>query len=73
MVLAASLLDEVASEYANHGCNDWEYPSDWSQQEKEEFCAEYHEWNGDPEEYNPKFLNLPDFAVMRFLAYKIQP
>jgi hypothetical protein len=32
---------------------------------------EYHEWNGDPEEFNPRFLALHDYAVMSFLAHKL--
>ena len=36
--------------------------------ERQEFVKKFHEWNGDPEEYEPNFLHLPDFAVMRFVS-----
>lgn len=69
--LAASLLRTASDDFANHGCNDWEWPADWTHEQKTEFVREYHEWNDDPEEFDADYLHLPDFAVMAFLAHKI--
>lgn len=59
-----------AERYARHGCNDLphDFWNGWTKSERQEFVKTYHKWNGDPEEYNPEFLELPDFAVMRFIA-----
>lgn len=70
-VLVKYFLEDYSSRLGNDGCNDWDFPKDWSVREKEEFVKHYHAWNGDPEEYNPKRLNLPNFAVVSFLAYKM--
>lgn len=70
--LAAQMLEMASKSYSNHGCNDWDWPEDWSIKERQDFTKAYHEWNGDPEEFDPKFLNLPDFAVMGFLAAKLK-
>lgn len=69
--LAASLLREASEEFEHHGCNDWEFPADWSLAERQKFVLEYYTWNGDPENFEPDFLELPDFAVMDFLAHKL--
>lgn len=70
--LAVSFLQEASHEYNSHCCNDWEFPSNWSKKEKIQFVKEYHQYNGDPEEFNLKHLYLPDFAAMSFLAHKLE-
>lgn len=72
--LAAKFLELAAGEFSNHGCNDVDddFFSGWTKDERQEFCKEWREWNGDPEEYDPEFLSLPDYAIMDFLAYKIR-
>lgn len=67
--LAAAMLNEYSSALANKCCNDWDFPEDWSFEENAEFCKGYHEWNGDPEEFNEAWLELPDFAVAAYLAH----
>ena len=72
-LLAARFLEEVSDLYGYHSCNDvdenvW---GSWTIDERKEFVKEYHEWNGDPEEYDPDWLRLPNFAIMGFLAYKL--
>lgn len=66
--LAAEMLQLASDSYANHGCNDWEFPKDWTRKERQQFIRDFQEWNGDPEER--EFLN--DFEVMAFLAHKIE-
>lgn len=70
--LAAQMLKMASESYSNHGCNDWDWPEDWGIKERQDFTKAYHEWNGNPEEFDPKFLSLPDFAVMAFLAAKLK-
>jgi hypothetical protein len=71
--MAAKFLQTMSEEFANHGCNDVDesFYDGWSLYERRKFVHEFHEWNGDPEEYTPDFLQLPDFALMAFLAYKL--
>jgi len=72
--LAAKFLDLALEEFGNHGCNDVEesFWEGWTTKERQEFCKEYAEWNGDPEEYDPNYLHIPDFALMGFLAHKLR-
>ena len=72
--LAALLLEIAAEEFCNHGCNDFElkrFVPDLKQ--RRQLVKEYHEWNGDPEEYDPeaKYEYFPDFALMSYLADKL--
>lgn len=69
--LINGFLVEYKNRLSNDGCNDWKFPEVWTNFEKQEFVKTYHAWNGYPEEYNPKRLSLPNFAVVSFLAYKL--
>jgi hypothetical protein len=66
--LVGQFLKAFSDRLGNDCCNDWNFPDDWTHEEKVEFCRAYHDWNGDPEEFNPDHLHLPDFAVAEFLA-----
>jgi len=73
-ILAVKMLELASENFSNHCCNDVDekvYRS-WTPEERKQFVKEYHEWNGDPEEYDENFLYLPDFAIMDFLAYKLK-
>lgn len=69
--LASDFLELLSEMMGDCACNDWEFPSNWSKDEKKEFVKGYHKWNGDPEEYNENYLSLPDFAVAGYLADKL--
>lgn len=71
LILAAEFLEQHSDDLSDNGCNDWEYPDDWTEQEKIDFCREYHNFNKSPEDFNPEDLTLPDFAVASFLAHKL--
>jgi len=69
---AASLLKMYADELGTHGCNDFDLAYMLpNAEERKHFVKEYHDWNGDPEEFDPDNLNLPDFAVVGFLAHRL--
>lgn len=72
--LAADMLEKASDEFSNHGCNDVENSvyKNWSLEERRQFVKEFHIWNGDPEEYNENFLNMHDYMIMGFLAYKLE-
>lgn len=63
--LAANLLNIASDEFGNHGCNDVSEQvfKDWSLNERQKFVKEFHEWNGDPDEYNENFLHIPDLCI----------
>ncbi len=52
--LAANLLRLAADEFSNHGCNDIDDDllKDWTDQEQEQLCKDYEQWNSgmNPEE-----------------------
>lgn len=68
--LAGHYLCEYASDLGNRGCNDMDESlfEEWSLEERREFVKSASEWNGDPENYDPDFLHLPDFMVVAYLA-----
>lgn len=71
--LASLLLDKASKEFGRHGCNDVDknFYSGWSIEERKKFVKEYHDYNGDPEEYDENFLHIPDFALMGYLSHKL--
>lgn len=68
LALAAGLLDKAGDHFSNHGCNDWEFPPDWTIEERRELVRAMYKDNGDPENFDPGNLAVPDWWVMRFLA-----
>lgn len=73
--LASSLLKDAAHVFSNHGCNDVDesHYDGWTKEDRQQFVKEFHDWNGDPEEYDPEQLDLPDWLLMDFLAFKLKP
>jgi hypothetical protein len=71
--LAAEFLNIASEQFSRHVCNDVDdlLFENWTLEERRKFIKEYHEWNGDPEEYDENFLHLPDWAIMSFLAKKL--
>lgn len=71
--LAVMFLKMASEEFSRHGCNDLDpgLLTDWSPEEIIALDKAYHEWNGDPEEHGPDNSWLPDFALMSFLAAKL--
>ncbi len=67
------MLELASNEFSNHGCNDVEDSvyEGWTKEERQQFVKEFHDWNGDPDEYDPNFLHLGDSTIMAFLAYKL--
>ncbi|MBL4886752.1 MAG: hypothetical protein JKY95_19775 [Planctomycetaceae bacterium] len=71
-LLAAQMLADYCDKLSDNCCNDWEYPDDWTLEEKQKFKKDYHDWNGDPEVYDDDHLNLPDFAVAALLSAQLE-
>ena len=74
LALAAKMLELASDTFSNHGCNDVDENvyDGWTLEERQQFVKEFHEWNGDPEEYEETFLHLGDSTIMSFLAAKLE-
>ena len=72
--LAAALLDMAAGVFDNHGCNDLDAHvlSLLSVGEWDALTREYHDYNGDPEEYDFDYPIHHDAALMSFMAHKLR-
>lgn len=70
--LAAKMLDSLSDILSNRGCNDFEFPANWSKEEKIKFVKGFHYWNGDPEEFDENNLYMADFSVSSFLAERLR-
>lgn len=73
--LAVHYLNEHSTELGENCCNDVDEDvifKDWTLEERKKFVKEYHDYNGDPEEYDEDFLHIPDFAIVSFLAHKLK-
>lgn len=84
LLLAADLLDKAASEFGNHGCNDYDLPRSMSHADVEtlaDLCNRDNFQNvRDMSKIDPKDMqtakrlrrNAPDFVVMGALAFGLR-
>jgi len=71
MEIAVTMLEDYSSYLSNRCCNDFEWPINWTHEEKTKFTKDFHDWNGDPEEYEQGDVLNSDFSVAAFLASKL--
>lgn len=72
--LGSHLLRMAADEFGNHGCNDFKLIDLVPDvEERRALVKAYHEWNGDPHEYNAErtYTYFEDFALMAFLSHQM--
>lgn len=72
--LFLTFLEDASDNLSGNTCNDvddkvWK---GWKKSDRINFVKEFHEWNGDPEEFDKNNLHLPDFAILDFLIYKLK-
>ena len=62
-LLLVKFIDIAAQEFSNHGCNDVpdKFWSDFTPEEKSALVYDMHLQNGDPEEFDPKYLDVSDW------------
>lgn len=70
--LAALMLEQLSELLGSKNCNDFWFPDDWTDKEKQIFIAEFHIHNGDPEEFRHDCLNIADFCAADLLARKLR-
>ena len=44
-LLLADFLEEFGERLGNDGCNDWDWPKDWSKEERAQFIREFIAYN----------------------------
>lgn len=71
LALAAKFLSDYSDRLGNDTCNDWKFPDDWTDAERMTFIWEFHQANGDPQEFNPAHKHIDNSAVAFLLARKI--
>ena len=71
LLLVADLLNDASETYSNHGCNDFDFPSDWTDIEKQAFVVDFQIWNGGIDD-DDDADNMADWCVMATLANKIR-
>ena len=79
ILLTSALLKMAADEFGNHGCNDMDKgllkKIGFTDEEKIELARQFHEWNGDLEEFEGTirdFNGLGDSVWMSFMAHKLK-
>ena len=72
LAVAAEMLELASDEFSNHGCNDWDFPDDWTIDERRELVRAIYQDNGDPQNFDPDRLCAMDYQVMRFLARRLK-
>lgn len=72
--LTIALLKMASEHFSRHGCNDFpkEIESLLSPSEWDKLNKEYHEYNGDPEEYVPNQVLSHDWLWMNYMAHKLE-
>jgi len=70
--VVATFLDNYSARLSRDCCNDWDFPSNWTQTEKEDFVRGCWLYNGTIEEFDPNHLQLPNFMVSSYLAYLLR-
>ena len=67
------VVEKAADQLGNNGCNDFDMSKYMSKAEIDKLTEEYHAYNGDPHEFDPKRDNrhaVPDFALLSYLTKK---
>ena len=70
--LVIGFLEQLSDKMRNAGCNDWDFPKDWTHEERYTFVKEFCDLNGDPEEFDPERLILHDYCAVGLLKYKLR-
>lgn len=68
---AADLLRLASCKFSNHGCNDMNWPADWSEADRVEFIAMMDRHEGGPSGMRPDDT-LMDWLAMDCLADELE-
>lgn len=66
--VAADMLEMAADKFSNHGCNDWNWPADWTEDEKD-ICRQSMSIANNDQSYDPEdWEYVGDWQMMSFLS-----
>ena len=72
---AVKFLNEYSNLLGTNGCNDFDLSTLLpSFGDRVEFIRSCHKWNGDLDQWRDEgcSLHLPDFAIIKFIAYLLE-
>ncbi len=69
--VAAEMLRLAADQFSHHGCNDWQFPDHWTQEECDKVTLAMAVASGDPESHEPGRRDAMDWWVMDYLAGRL--
>lgn len=85
LTIAASLLRRASEDFANHGCNDWEWPPTWTEEDRRELATAIVSANSgrSPKDFSAENhenvdclmageFGPPDWLLMKFLAHQLE-
>ena len=72
ILLAAEFLDKLDAMLSNGAYNGFEYPEDWTEEEKTVFTKEFYEENLDIEGYSKGDVIKCDSCVIYLLSEKLK-
>lgn len=70
--LAVDMLQMLAEILSNRGCNDWDFPVDWTLSQRAKFAKEYLEFIEDVTDYRAGNTRLGDNEAVMLLAHKLR-
>lgn len=72
--LTATLLRQASEEFSNHGANEVSESlfEKWHPEYRKRFVQDFHKWNGTEDEFDSENLSIPDYALMSFLAHRLE-
>ena len=68
--LASEFLKQFSERLGSDGCNDWEFPDDWTNAEITQFKRDICEWNRGGETVSD-WENVPNWVAVGVLASKL--
>lgn len=70
--LASDMLEQYSDKLATNVCNDWNFPKDWKKADKQQLVKSMNEDNNTAHEYDPDYLDVPDWWVATFLSNELK-
>lgn len=72
--LLLGFLGQLGDVFSNAGCNDWEFPDDWTDEDILEVAKLYSQINGNSEDYSDwvESRMCDDFSILSVLEHIIE-
>jgi hypothetical protein len=70
--LMIEALEDVEDGLSGMTCNDWEFPRQWSKEDRELFARTYWEAEGWPEEHDPERPSISNSTAVKLVLLKMK-